>query len=180
MRQYLQVSTYAAIAGLETVGLVSDMGGGNDRFFTLLNDGQSISSNNVWPEKHVVSQSPVNPSINVHMWSCSTHGAKNIRGQLHKSRSDGTGTRKLLSKQGVPLGWWVFERLLVEEMERYEQGGAFWSDLTQQAVELDGYSAMDASLAKAPFTAKTIGAMMERCADYLARSTKKVRSNGKR
>ena len=44
MRQYLQVSTSAALVNLETIGLVSDMGGSNDRFYTYLRDGNVINA----------------------------------------------------------------------------------------------------------------------------------------
>jgi hypothetical protein len=101
------------------------------------------------------------------MWSCSTHGEKNIRSQLYKSQSDGSGTRQFINSDGDPLGWWVFENLLEDEIERDAKGGRFLSDLTTQSVHLDSYSTMNASLAKAPFTEKTIVAMMNKVAKNL-------------
>ena len=92
MRQFLQVSTCAAIANLETVGLVSDMGGANERFYNYLMDGRTIRPDNLWPSELDILKSPINPHVTLHTWSCSTHGAKSIRSQLEKSRSDGSGT----------------------------------------------------------------------------------------
>jgi hypothetical protein len=66
MRQYLKVSTGAAIVGLTTIGLVSDMGGGNERFFTLLNDGRKIKDNDMWPIDNVTFKNPLDPSSDVH------------------------------------------------------------------------------------------------------------------
>ena len=170
MRQYLQISTSATIVGLdEMIGLVSDMGGGNDRLYTLLrNDGKKMNDDEIWPADFVTSMSPANPSVEVHIWSCSTHGEKNIGLQLHKSRSDGSGTKQFVSSKGINFGWWNIEACLEDETERYKKGGTFRSDLTTiQAVKLDSYSTMNACSAKAPFTEKTIAAMMDKCAKYL-------------
>ena len=46
MRQFLQVSTSAALANLKTVGVVSDMGGCNERFYHYLRDGNTIELEN--------------------------------------------------------------------------------------------------------------------------------------
>ena len=71
MRQFLQVSTSAALVGLKTVGLVSDMGGSNDRFYSYLRDGKTIDVTNEWPIDQVVVQNPINP--NTPQGKC-THG----------------------------------------------------------------------------------------------------------
>jgi hypothetical protein len=47
------------------------------------------------------------------------------------------------------------------------KGGVFRTTLNEQAVNLDNFSSMNASLAKAPFTEKTISEIMSHCAKVI-------------
>jgi hypothetical protein len=167
MRQFLQVSPSAALAKLETVGLVSDMGGPNERFYRNLMDGSNIKPNDLWPTDRVVTKSPVHPEVKIHTWSCSTHGAKNIRSQLEKSRKNGYGTGFFHTGDGVPFGWW----LTVDALERdRSQHGNMRTTLTPGSVDLDSFSKINASLAKQPFSAKTLAEMLDHCCKVISSS----------
>ena len=145
MRQFLQVSTSAALANLTTVGLVSDMGGSNDRFYHYLRDGESIPASLLWPTDHVTCLNPVNPDVNLHTWSCSTHGLKNVRSQMEMSRRDGSGSRQFLTAEGDNFGWWVVRDAYNRDKEReLKKGGNFRTSLSAQSVELDSFSKMNA------------------------------------
>ena len=136
MRQFLlQVSTSAAIVGLVTVGLVSDMGGSNERFYHYLRDGESIHPAVLWPIAQVVVASPISPHVRLHMWGCSTHGLKNIRSQAEMSRRDGSGSRQFHSLHGIPFGWWTNASAYERDLEReLEGGGIFQTTLSGQAI----------------------------------------------
>ena len=164
MRQYLQVTTSAAMMNLQTVGLLSDMGGANDRFYSYLRDGRTIQNNDLWPIDLVVVKNPVNPGMKLHTWSCSTHGLKNMRSQVEMSRGDGSGSRSFHSVTGVPFGWWTNRSALARDVEReQEEGGVFRSSLSNQSVDLDSFTKMNASLAKKPFTEQTLSSIMHHC-----------------
>ena len=168
MRQFLQVTTSASLAGLETIGLVSDMGGSNDRFYKYLRDGKIIQPANLWPTDHVVVKNPVNPNVNISTWGCSTHGLKNVRSQLEMSRRDGSGSRQFHTAHGVPFGWWLLTSALDRDVDReVKSGGNFRTTLSKQAVDLDSFSKMNASLAKQPFTEKTLAEQISHCASMI-------------
>ena len=170
MRQFLIVSTSAAIAGLTTVGLLSDMGGGNERFYSLMNDGKQIDIDDMWPEDNAIFTNPVDSSPNmpkIHACSCSTHGLKNIRRQLEKSRHDGSGTRQFIDGNGIPYGWWIVKQSLQRDKDRQAKNGTARTHLTNQAVYLDSFNTMRAGLAKAVFSDKSISEVLCHCADVL-------------
>ncbi len=150
--------------GLQTVGLVSDMGGSNDRFYSYLRDGSNIDVGDLWPKDQVVVANPIDAEQKLHMWSCSTHGLKNIRSQVEMSRRDGSGSRQFITTAGIPFGWWTNQFALDRDNERLSQGAEFQSTLSMQAVNLDSFSKMNASLAKQPFTSKTLGTIIKHCA----------------
>ena len=50
-------------------------------------------------------------------------------------------------------------------MANADQGGNFRTTLSDQAVFLDGFTKMNASLAKQPFTEKTLSSMMAHLAE---------------
>jgi len=160
MRQFLQVSTSAALVKLETVGLVSDMGGPNERFYRNLMDGRTIPPDNLWPTDCVETRSPVHPDVKLHTWSCSTHGAKNIRSQLEKSQQNGYGTRFFHTGDGVQFGWWLTVQALERDKSHH---GNMRSSLTPGSVDLDSFSKMNVSLAKQPFSEKTLSEMIDHC-----------------
>ena len=190
MRQFLQVTTSAAIANLTTIGLVSDMGGANDRFYHHLRNGESIPATLLWPTNHVSCISPVDPSVKLHTWCCSTHGLKNVRSQIQMSRQDGSGSRQFITANGDDFGWWTVWDAFCRDKEReLKKGGNFRTTLTAQAVDLDSYSKMNASLAKQPFTDKTLASIMSNCAEVVGdkklkrrmvrvKSTKRYKSAG--
>jgi len=167
MRQFLQVTTSAAIANLKTVGLVSDMGGSNDRFYHYLRDGESIPASLLWPKDQVTCINPIEPNLNLHTWSCSTHGLKNVRSQMEMSRRNGSGSRQFLTAEGDNFGWGVVRDAYNRDKEREKKGVAFLTTLSAQAVELDSFSKMNASLAKQPFSDKTLSAILEYCRDII-------------
>jgi hypothetical protein len=161
MRQYLQVTTSAALMNLQTVGLLSDMGGANDRFYSYLRDGRTIDNSNLWPTDHIVVKNPVTPEMKLHTWSCSTHGLKNMRSQVEMSRGDGSGSRLFQSVTGVPFGWWTNRSALARDVEREHEGGVFRTSLSNQSVDLDSFTKMNASLAKKPFTEQTLSSIID-------------------
>jgi hypothetical protein len=119
MRQYILVCTSLALAGLKTIGTVCDMAGGNERFFALMNDGRQIDVNHeTWPVHYVKFRNPVEPDSDIHAWSCSTHGLKNLRSQVAKSRRDGSGSRQFIDGDGVEFGWWANWEALQRDKDR--------------------------------------------------------------
>jgi hypothetical protein len=161
MRQFLQVCNSASIVGLQTIWVLSDMGGSNEKFYSYLRDGASIHPAVTWPIEQVVVCNPIDPGVKLHIWSCSTHGLKNVRSQAEMSRREGSGSHQFHSLTGIPFGWWSNALALERDMDREVNGGGnFRTTLSNHLVHLDSYSKMNASLAKKPFTAKTLSAIM--------------------
>jgi hypothetical protein len=90
------------------------------------------------------------------------------------SRRDRTGSRQFHSRTGIPFGWWSNALALQRDMDREVNGGGnFRTTLSNQSVNLELFSKMNASLAKQPFTAKTLSAILGHCSSVLGACKKK-------
>ena len=88
-----------------------------------------------------------------------------MRSQLEMSRRDGSGSRQFHTNHGIPFGWWLIWSALDRDVDReLKSGGNFRTTLSKQSVHLDSFSKMNASLAKQPFTEKTLGEQLSHCA----------------
>lgn len=95
----------------------------------------------------------IDPAQSIAAYHCSSHNLKAIRNQLLRSHPSGS---RLLKMQGAHFGWTEIEECYNRDVLRQPQ----ISKLRQASVQVDSYSTMCVSYAKAPSARETL---MELC-----------------
>ena len=123
-RQYNQVLRSCEAIKSEVYGVVLDAGGNNSRFVRQeMLDELKVMNHEPWiSEVHCVATNVVSDNKRkVHVWFCSTHVFKALRGQQFASRPGGKKAFK--SESGEPFGWFPIKLLAWLESEQAETEG---------------------------------------------------------
>ena len=87
LSQFIDVITSYEILGVQVLGIVSDGGGSNTKFFNTLFTQQIKYGS--WPTKDsVCTVNPANMCQMIMYWYCAPHGLKAIRNTLFRSQSN--------------------------------------------------------------------------------------------
>ena len=103
-----------------------------------------------WPNEQCVSFiNPCETSRKVFIWSCGTHSLKAMRNNLYRSQPN---MARNLRKSDVYFGWKDMETILLRDEARTTNKQKVRTDLNTNNVNLDQYTLMNATYAKAHFT----------------------------
>jgi hypothetical protein len=153
LRQFMRVSAHYELIGVQILGLLSDAAGQNARLFHLLRSGKTVGASGYPSIEEVSFPNPVNPTRSVATYHCSTHNLKACRNQLSHSHNNGS---KLFKFKQVHFGWSEIEECYQRDSVRRAPS----TKLRRASVELDPYSVMCVSYAKAPSARETL---LEQC-----------------
>ena len=151
-KQFIDVLLSYEFLNIKILGIVSDGGGGNENFFRTMTN--NIPMTGPWPGLDTISfVNPIDTTRKVYIWSCGTHSLKAIRNNLYRSQPK---FARNLKNNKIFFGWKDVERIYVRDESRKNNKGKCRTDLTKNCVNLDQYTMMNATYAKAVFTDKTL------------------------
>jgi hypothetical protein len=157
LRQFMRVAGHYEMIGVQILGLLCDAAGQNARLFHLLRGGATVGLTGYPTFKDTTFSNHINPERAVGTFHCSTHNLKAIRNQLLRSH---TGGARLFAMNGVHFGWAEIELCNQRDLKRQARR----TKLSKASVEIDAYSTMCVSYAKAPSAWETL---IEQC-DYIS------------
>ena len=163
LRQFLRVSGHCELIGVSILGLLNDAAGQNVKLVDLLTSSAS-SEAKIAPTGYpciesVTFANHIDPTQLVAAFHCSSHNLKASRNQLLRSHPNGS---RLLKRHEAHFGWTEIEECYNRDVLRQPQ----ISKLRKASIEVDSYSTMCVSYAKAPFARETL---LEQCI-FLAES----------
>ena len=110
-KQSIDVLSSYELMGIQIHGIVSDGGGGNEKFFRSIVENstpvEDWSSN-----KNISFINPIDVSRRIYVWSCGTHSLKAVRNNLYRSQPN--LARNLRNKK-VYFGWKNVERIYLRD-----------------------------------------------------------------
>ena len=152
MGQFIDVVTSYELLGVQIVGLVSDGGGSNVKFFNTLFGIQSKYSK--WPlPDSVFTLICMKDNRRLMYWYCSVHGLKALRNNLFRSQSN---MARDLMLHGRQFGWKEVKDIYLRDVKYYHKTGVWRTDLKKEATALDGFTMMNVTYAKSIFSEKTV------------------------
>lgn len=187
MRQLLEVLTNFESIGVAIHGVCCDGGGANEGVFGMFRAHNSIKDNMmILGKDDVAMTNPCDTTRVIWFWNCQVHNLKNCRnaiwrsyavdcrregeGQLGKSLS---GRKKCLMcyKDKAPFGWQGMEDSYARQRKRVKDKAGNMP-LSYQAVNLDGLTLMQVSLAKAAFAKEVLAEITDHCRNELVEELK--------
>ena len=150
--QFIDVVSSYELLGVQIIGLVSDGGGSNVKFFNTLFGIQCKYSK--WPlSDSVYTLMCMKDNSRLIYWYCSVHGLKALRNNLFRSQSN---MARDLMLHGRQFGWKEVKDIYLRDVKYYHKTGVWRTDLKKEATTLDGFTMMNVTYAKSVFSEKTI------------------------
>ncbi|KAI2494045.1 hypothetical protein MHU86_20488 [Fragilaria crotonensis] len=154
LRQFLRVAGHCELIGVHILGLLNDAAGQNVKLVDLLTSADTKIAVTGYPLiENVTFANHINPSQSVAVYHCSSHNLKASRNQLLRSHPNGS---RLLKMHEAHFGWTEIEECYNRDVLRQPQ----ISKLRKASIEVDSYSSMCVSYAKAPSARETL---LEQC-----------------
>ncbi len=155
LRQFLRVAGHCELIGVSILGLLNDAAGQNVKFVDLHTSSAEtkVAATGYPCVNNVTFANHISPTRLVAAYHCSSHNLKASRNQLLRSHPNGS---RLLKMHEAHFGWTEIEECYWRDVSRQPQ----ISKLRKAYIEVDSYSTMCVSYAKAPFARETL---LEQC-----------------
>ena len=155
LRQFLRVVGHCELIGVSILGLLNDAAGLNVKLVDLLTSSAAakVPATGYPRIDSVAFPNHIHPTQLVAAYHCSSHNLKACRNQLLRSHPNGS---RLLKMHDAHFGWTEIEECYNRDVLRHPQ----ISKLRKASVDVDSYSTMCVSYAKAPLARETL---IEQC-----------------